>query len=539
MNKDKEFIYLWFVRELNKDNTKVNEQYNHFSRNNKISVSIPKLNDKVNLNNYYTEILYQKLFNDKPITDKDIDYILKYNSYKKILDLLILLNEINPKYQFIKQDKLELLIGLLQAKGLTVGSIVSQASDPLNNRELMEEIILKGFPFKSTEFYSKKDKKPKYEEVSYKDKFAIYKDLVMQICKKYIHIYESGNLELLNHYKEFNGAYIISREEHEEIYKWMSKATEKDIDAIADALANGKSISNNEIMQIIKGTLNFSVEHIGSYNNSLFDSKTSLANYDVRIYINSGSSKEHYLFLKEYILMCIDYGIGYDMKGVWASFDKDGSVLYSRVDELPKRIIILEKIQKAHPEWTINFGSPISLTSTYGSGYYGICHAGSSIPKNTKKRVMQPYSNYCTELVNATLYYTFLDKIKGYIKNNQLLEKIKEVTSNPIDENDYRRVRLLDYLIKEINDELEKNGTSINKIIYEEMKNPSKRSLYVDRFQKIIRYLDDKLQNRDIRLHGKICCDEYMAGFIRDEQKKKNNEVSIQLESNNKENKVK
>ena len=82
------------------------------------------------------------------ITDKDIDYILKYNSYKKILDLLILLNEINPKYQFIKQDKLELLIGLLQAKGLTVGSIVSQASDPLNNRELMEE------NFKDIDFFS-------------------------------------------------------------------------------------------------------------------------------------------------------------------------------------------------------------------------------------------------------------------------------------------------------------------------------------------------------------------------------------------------
>ena len=121
------------------------------------------------------------------------------------------------------------------------------------------------------------------------------------------------------------------------------------------------------------------------------------------------------------------------------------------------------------------------------------------------------------------------------VKNNQLLEKIKEVTSNPIYEDDYRRVRLLDYLIKEINDELEKNGTSINKIIYEEMKNPSKRSLYIDRFQKIIRYLDDKLQNRDIRLHGKICCDEYMANFIREEQK----EGTLQLQSNIEENKVK
>ena len=328
-----------------------------------------------------------------------------------------------------------------------------------------------------------------------------------------------------------------SKEEHAKFYERMQKLTKTDAKKFAEDVVLGNPIKD-EFLDLVYSTIVLRNEYAGSYSKSLFRSRTRVPRgakpedksylneaYDVRIYINgvkSAQSKNHLLFIKEYILMCIKNGIGYDMKSDQG--DKDTIVFYSAIEELPKRVQILENIKKQHPEYILEFGSPISLGCTYGSGYYAIGHLGNL------HGGMMTYTNYCDALVEYSIVYSLLNEIKANVKSQKVKDSIDFCNKHPIKKEGEGKDFQLSHYLSDIKKELANNGTSITQLLQEKMRDKDKREQFVSRFAKVIRIVDNCFQGRPRSAHEKICCDSDIAKYIEYEKTRYNSKTAFSSE---------
>ena len=528
MEKAKEYIYFWFCKDIS--NNKLEKHLDNFTAQSKIDATIYSF---MHLGIFeYTSMkdILEKVYNDEKITDKDIERIIEAGQLNNMLIFLDIISEYNLKHKLLKQDKINILLDKLHERELTVQEIISKVSDPLDNRELLEQILNVGMGFEVATFYAKGDKRsaPK-TNVSNNDKIDIYTDLFIKLIKQYAFFYRKKRFDMLS------GMY--SKEEHAKFYERMQKLTKTDAKKFAEDVVLDIPIED-EVLALIYNTIAIGGEHIGDYYTSLFRSRTKVSSkakpedksylnapYDVRIYINgvdSAKSKNHLLFIKEYILQCIEKGLGYDMKSDQGN--KDTIVFYSAIEELPKRVQILENIKKQHPDYILEFGSPISLGCTYGSGYYAIGHRGNL------HGGMMTYTNYCDALVKYSIVYSLLNEIKANVKSQKVKESIDYCNKHPIKKEGVGKdFQLSDYL-RDIIKELANNGTSISQLLQEKMRDKDKREQFVSRFAKVIRIVDNCFQGRPRSAHEKICCDSDIAKYIEYEKTRYNSKPAFSSE---------
>ena len=193
MEKAKEYIYFWFCKDIS--NHKLEKHLDNFKAQSKIDATIYSF---IHLGIFeYTSMrdILEKVYNDEKITDKDIERIIEAGQLDNMLIFLDIISEYNLKHKLLKQDKINILLDKLHERELTVQEIISKVSDPLDNKELLEQILNVGFEFEVAKFYAKGDKRSAPPtSVTNMDKIDIYRDLFSKVINQYVFFYRKKDL---------------------------------------------------------------------------------------------------------------------------------------------------------------------------------------------------------------------------------------------------------------------------------------------------------------------------------------------------------
>ncbi len=490
--ESKEIFYKFCRYYLNKNNTvedynqlkDITKQYNidfqEFQENAMSYVENIKNNaEELGL---FTE---QELFEEsihKYITNKQEMDDQRKSEYLRVIASLadiygINLREILTKTTMTKEPKNDL------------ENLLSSLTNPLDNHELLKELLLERYQNGSFEIRTLKIGADEPRETSEFDYPKEQAKLMIHIIDTYLEKISKGETENLNE--------EITSSLTDNMIEELHNLREEDIYAY---LTEDDYPIDDQILDFINYTIttcDYRTEHIGTNELSLFKTESQEDNYT--IYLN-GPERETVYVLDEYIRRCIKENINYNMIGLWSGGDsKERSLLYTSEQDLIKKLSILDSIQENHPQWIESFGNPIYSSATRES-YYGI--SLNSINDIT-------YNDFFNSACEVA-YYRVIAKI---VINKIEKETEKEIIDNFIELINYTEdhIKLPEYAsfnsvsfkdIKDlINTYIPDIITSLN--LYFES---DKLELLIEEFKKSLQYIFNIANNIDKKQKTNIAC---------------------------------
>jgi hypothetical protein len=463
------------------------------------------------------------------IEEDSIDFIVKDYLRKKnkmsdydksrYLKILLYLSEI---YDVNIREMLT--VPQIEKKEITtidINELLRNLSNPLENEELMSSLLNQRYNngyFEIRDITLKSD--ASITESTNYDYELLHAEATYKIYRKFLDKYNNYALE------DLNEEYLNMLSDAD--IKRLEELNQDDIYEIIKLISNRESSQyiikkyklTNSLYQFIEKssneTTNIKIEHIGIRNNTLFNADNE--QYTIKIYLN-GPELETHKVLNEYILRCIEENINYDMKATGDNRDsKERTILYANINDIAKKISILDTIFEEEPELKRTFSSPIHSSGQINNSLYGLSHSG--VIKNDLTCV-NSYNDYFNNICEVSYYRTISkiildiiddDTAKIIIQNFISLQNVSftkaEMESPELAE--YNNVSF-DTIKDLVNQYIPLISSTLN--IY--MTDKERHKSLVDEFTKSIKYVSNICQGRDKKFPSNIVINTYLEQFIK------------------------
>lgn len=463
------------------------------------------------------------------IEEDSIDFIVKDYLRKKnkmsdydksrYLKILLYLSEI---YDVNIREMLT--VPQVEKKEITtidINELLRNLSNPLENEELMSSLLNQRYNngyFEIRDITLKSD--ASITESTNYDYELLHAEATYKIYRKFLDKYNNYALE------DLNEEYLNMLSDAD--IKRLEELNQDDIYEIIKLIANRESSQyiikkyklTNSLYQFIEKssneTTNIKIEHIGIRNNTLFNADNE--QYTIKIYLN-GPELETHKVLNEYILRCIEENINYDMKATGDNRDsKERTILYANINDIAKKISILDTIFEEEPELKRTFSSPIHSSGQINNSLYGLSHSG--VIKDDLTCV-NSYNDYFNNICEVSYYRTISkiildiiddDTAKIIIQNFISLQNVSftkaEMESPELAE--YNNVSF-DTIKDLVNQYIPLISSTLN--IY--MTDKERHKSLVDEFTKSIKYVSNICQGRDKKFPSNIVINTYLEQFIK------------------------
>lgn len=263
-------------------------------------------------------------------------------------------------------------------------------------------------------------------------------------------------------------------------------------------------------------TTDIKLEHIGIRNNTLFNTDNS--KYTLKIYLN-GPEEETHKLLNEYIIRCIEENINYDMKSFGDNRDsQERTILYANINDISKKISILDSIFDKEPNLKKLFGLPIHSSGRINNSVYGISHSG--VTKDDLSCV-KSYNDYFNNICEVAYYRTLSKIILDIVDDEQasiIIQNFISLQNVSFEKASMKSPELASYnevsfdTIKDlINQYIPLISSTIN--IY--MTDKERNKDILNEFTKSTRYISNICQDRDKKFPSNIVINKYLEDFIK------------------------
>ncbi len=436
--------------------------------------------------------------------------------YLKILLYLSEIYEVDLREMLSthKEEKVEIVT-------IDINELLRNISNPLDNEELLTVLLNQRY---NSGYFEIRDITLKSDitipDTSDYDYNLLHAELTYKLYRIFIDKYNNYALEDLN--EEY-----LNMLSEEDIIR-LESITQEELYEIIKLISNRESsqyiikkykLSNNLYLFIEKSTnetTDIKIEHIGIRNNTLFNTDNS--QYTIKLYLN-GPDEETHRVLNEYIVECVSENLNYDMKATGDNRDsQERTILYANINDISKKISILDKIFDEEPSFKKSFGLPIHSSGQINNSIYGISHSG--VIKDDLTCV-NSYNNYFNNICEVA-YYRILSKIildiidedsaKIIIQNFIGLSNVSfskaEMESPELAE--YNNVSF-DTIKDLINQYIPLISSTLNIYMTDKEKNKS----LVSEFKKSIIYISNICQGREKRFPSNIVINIYLEQFIK------------------------
>ena len=314
----------------------------------------------------------------------------------------------------------------------------------------------------------------------------------------------------------------------EEDINILEKLTQEELYDIIKLIHNRESsqyiikkykITNNLFIFIEKSineTTDIRIEHIGIRDNTLFNTDNS--QYTIKIYLN-GPEEETHKVLNQYIVDCVEENLNYDMKATGDNRDsQERTILYANINDITKKISILDNIFNEEPELSKVFGNPIHSSGRINNSVYGISHSGVITHDLT---CVNSYNDYFNNVCEVS-YYRVLAKIILDIIDDEtakiIIQNFISLQNISFDKAEMDSPELAEYndvsfdTIKDlINQYIPLISSTLNIYMTDKEKNKS----IVSEFKKSIIYISNICQGREKKFPSNIVINTYLEQFIK------------------------
>ena len=258
---------------------------------------------------------------------------------------------------------------------------------------------------------------------------------------------------------------------------------------------------DNLIEEIYINCYQYTTEHeMTKSSQSLFFNKDTLGGF--RFYINMPINESSALFIRDYIILCQNYGIFYDIKPYFNNGEhKDVTIIYSTVEDYKIKLNIIEQLLIKYPN--IELGTP--TFGTINMNNVGICHIG--VPRT------MTYNMYIDKLFKDAINLFVIERVPDLsIESKKNLMLYKEGNS---------RDNFVFYPYLKISKEDTKKSRELLKSYFD---SPLKRKITIDAVVQNVKKLHNLYQGFPIDLKSNIALDSWYVYEQVNKQMLTNNE---------------
>ena len=293
---------------------------------------------------------------------------------------------------------------------IDINELLRNISNPLDNEEVLSVLLNQRYNngyFEIRDITLKSD--TNIEDKQNYDFDLYHAELTYKLYRIFIDKYNNYALE------DLNEEYLNMLSEEDIIT--LDKITQDELYEIIKLIHNRESsqyiikkykLTNNVYLFIEKSineTTDIRLEHIGIRNQTLFNSDNS--QYTIKLYLN-GPEEETHKVLNKYIVDCVEENINYDMKAtVDNRVSQERTILYANINDISKKISILDNIFNEDPLLKKSFSTPIHSSGRINDSVYGISHSGVITNDLT---CINSYNDYFNNICEVS-YYRVLAKI--------------------------------------------------------------------------------------------------------------------------------
>lgn len=436
--------------------------------------------------------------------------------YLKILLYLSEIYEVNLRELLTTPE-----VSKKELSTIDINELLRNLSNPLDNEELIKSLLNQRY---NNGYFEIRDITLKHDSiipsVSNYDFDLLHAELTYKLYRIFLEKYNNYAFDdLKEEYLNMLSETDITRLEElslDEIYEIIKLIKNRES---IHYISKKHKITNNLytfIEKTINETTDIRIEHIGIRNNTLFNTDDS--QYTLKIYLN-GPEEETHKLLNEYIIKCIEENINYDMKSFGDNRDsKERTILYANVNDITKKISILDSILEENPDLKKTFGLPIHSSGRINDSVYGISHSG--VIKDDLTCV-NSYNDYFNNICEVAYYRTLSkivleivdDEVASTIIQNFIALQNVSFTKAEMDSPELASYNEVSFdTIKDlINQYIPLISSTINIYMTDKDRN---KDLLVE-FTKSIKYISNICQGREKRFPSNIVINKYLESFIK------------------------
>ena len=404
---------------------------------------------------------------------------------------------------------------------IDINELLRNISNPLDNEEVLSVLLNQRYNngyFEIRDITLKSD--TNIEDKQNYDFDLYHAELTYKLYRIFIDKYNNYALE------DLNEEYLNMLSEEDIIT--LDKITQDELYEIIKLIHNRESsqyiikkykLTNNVYLFIEKSineTTDIRLEHIGIRNQTLFNSDNS--QYTIKLYLNGPEEKTHKV-LNKYIVDCVEENINYDMKATGDNRDsQERTILYANINDIPKKISILDNIFNEDPLLKKSFSNPIHSSGRINDSVYGISHSGVITNDLT---CINSYNDYFNNICEVS-YYRVLAKIILDIVDDEtariIIQNFISLQNVSFAKADMESPELAEYnnvSFETIKDLINQYIPLISSTLNIYMTDKEKNNAIVTEFKKSIMYISNICQGRDKRFPSNIVINTYLEQFIK------------------------
>ena len=404
---------------------------------------------------------------------------------------------------------------------IDINELLRNISNPLDNEEVLSVLLNQRYNngyFEIRDITLKSD--TNIEDKQNYDFDLYHAELTYKLYRIFIDKYNNYALE------DLNEEYLNMLSEEDIIT--LDKIAQDELYEIIKLIHNRESsqyiikkykLTNNVYLFIEKSineTTDIRLEHIGIRNQTLFNSDNS--QYTVKLYLN-GPEEETHKVLNKYIVDCVEENINYDMKATGDNRDsQERTILYANINDISKKISILDNIFNEDPLLKKSFSNPIHSSGRINDSVYGISHSGVITNDLT---CINSYNDYFNNICEVS-YYRVLAKIILDIVDDEtakiIIQNFISLQNVSFAKADMESPELAEYnnvSFETIKDLINQYIPLISSTLNIYMTDKEKNNAIVTEFKKSIMYISNICQGRDKRFPSNIVINTYLEQFIK------------------------
>ena len=404
---------------------------------------------------------------------------------------------------------------------IDINELLRNISNPLDNEEVLSVLLNQRYNngyFEIRDITLKSD--TNIEDKQNYDFDLYHAELTYKLYRIFIDKYNNYALE------DLNEEYLNMLSEEDIIT--LDKITQDELYEIIKLIHNRESsqyiikkykLTNNVYLFIEKSineTTDIRLEHIGIRNQTLFNSDNS--QYTIKLYLN-GPEEETHKVLNKYIVDCVEENINYDMKATGDNRDsQERTILYANINDISKKISILDNIFNEDPLLKKSFSNPIHSSGRINDSVYGISHSGVITNDLT---CINSYNDYFNNICEVS-YYRVLAKIILDIVDDEtakiIIQNFISLQNVSFAKADMESPELAEYnnvSFETIKDLINQYIPLISSTLNIYMTDKEKNNAIVTEFKKSIMYISNICQGRDKRFPSNIVINTYLEQFIK------------------------
>ena len=404
---------------------------------------------------------------------------------------------------------------------IDINELLRNISNPLDNEEVLSVLLNQRYNngyFEIRDITIKSD--TNIEDKQNYDFDLYHAELTYKLYRIFIDKYNNYALE------DLNEEYLNMLSEEDIIT--LDKIAQDELYEIIKLIHNRESsqyiikkykLTNNVYLFIEKSineTTDIRLEHIGIRNQTLFNSDNS--QYTVKLYLN-GPEEETHKVLNKYIVDCVEENINYDMKATGDNRDsQERTILYANINDISKKISILDNIFNEDPLLKKSFSNPIHSSGRINDSVYGISHSGIITNDLT---CINSYNDYFNNICEVS-YYRVLAKIILDIVDDEtakiIIQNFISLQNVSFAKADMESPELAEYnnvSFETIKDLINQYIPLISSTLNIYMTDKEKNNAIVTEFKKSIMYISNICQGRDKRFPSNIVINTYLEQFIK------------------------